>query len=207
VITLLPAVLAAVLAAAAPTSAQEAPRSPQQLFEAGQYPAALQAMAEKGQQGGLGPADHYLAAQIDLRLTPPDAEGARRELTTLAGMPEQEWAGVGRSAIALMDDNVAQALEAASAAVALAPASFYPQYQLGLVKAKAEDWAGAADAFEKASQVDPTFAYAHYYAGIAYSRLKRADLEATHFDAFIRLAPDAPERLGVESIMRTLRGR
>jgi hypothetical protein len=30
---------------------------------------------------------------------------------------------------------------------------------------------------------------------------------ATHFEAFLKLAPNAPERAEVESIMRTVRGR
>jgi hypothetical protein len=34
--------------------------------------------------------------------------------------------------------------------------------------------------------------------------VKRADQTATHFQAFLRLAPKAPERAEVQSIMRTL---
>jgi hypothetical protein len=50
-------------------------------------------------------------------------------------------------------------------------------------------------------------AYAHYYAGMAYNKAKRVDLMATHFERFLKLAPAAPERPVVESVMRTVRGR
>jgi tetratricopeptide (TPR) repeat protein len=88
-----------------------------------------------------------------------------------------------------------------------APNDFFAQYQLGLARAQTEDWPAAAEAFERASQLDPVFAYAHYYAGLAYSRIQRIDRTATHFETFLKLAPKAPERTAVESIMRTLRGR
>ena len=55
--------------------------------------------------------------------------------------------------------------------------------------------------------LDPTWAYAHYYAGLAYSKVKRVDLTERHFQAFLRLAPQAPERPGVQSILRTLNRR
>jgi len=56
-------------------------------------------------------------------------------------------------------------------------------------------------------QLDPTFAAAYYYAGLASSRVKRIDLMANNFGLFIKLAPNAPERPEVESILRTVRGR
>jgi tetratricopeptide (TPR) repeat protein len=117
------------------------------------------------------------------------------------------WSLVSRSAIALIDGDLDQSLQAADQAVAAAPDAFFPRYQRGLVAAERQDWPGAADAFERASEIDPVFAYAHYYAGLAYSRINRIDRTATHFEAFLKLAPMAPERPAVESIMRTLRGR
>ena len=50
-------------------------------------------------------------------------------------------------------------------------------------------------------------AYAHYYAGHSYYETGRIDLMASFFESFLKLAPDAPERTSVESIMRTVRGR
>ena len=53
----------------------------------------------------------------------------------------------------------------------------------------------------------PRFAYAHYYAGLSHYRVGRTDKMAAAFEHFLTLAPKAPERPQVESIMRTLRGR
>src|SRR5437764_1290374 len=43
-----------------------------------------------------------------------------------------------------------------------------------------------------------------YYAGLAYSKIKRVDMMASHFDSFLKLAPQSPQRPEVQSIMRTL---
>ncbi len=181
--------------------------SPQQLFEAGQYNQALQALDTKRANGALGPSDLFLASQILLHMTPPAVDRAKAELAALAAEGTTGWMLVAQSARALADNDVNAALKAATEATTTSPDMFAAHYQLGLVKATAGDWAGAAAAFERATELDPTFAYAHYYAGMAYSKLKRPDKEAVHFDAFVKLAPKAPERLAVESIMRTLRGR
>jgi hypothetical protein len=53
----------------------------------------------------------------------------------------------------------------------------------------------------------PTFAYAHYNAGMAWYQARRLDKMATHFETFIRLAPGAPERPAVEQLMRSIRRR
>ena len=173
----------------------------QQLFEAGQDEAALAAAAEVPGD----PAGAYLAGQVRLRMNQP-AEAAQ-EFQRVAGQADPAWQAVGQSATALAGGDLHAALDAGTRAVATAPGSFHANYQLGLVKAKMNDWAGAADAFGQAANINPTFAYAHYYAGIANSRIKRADLTAEHLDRFLKLAPMAPERPAVESLMKTLRGR
>jgi tetratricopeptide (TPR) repeat protein len=121
--------------------------------------------------------------------------------------PDPTWQAIGQSAAALAGGDLHGALDAGTRAVGTNPGSFHANYQLGLVKAKMNDWAGAAEAFGRAAEIDPGFAYAHYYAGIANSRIKRADLTAVHLEQFLKLAPMAPERPAMESLMRTLRGR
>lgn len=55
----------------------------------------------------------------------------------------------------------------------------------------------------RATQIDPTFAYAHYYAGLAYSKVRRADRMAAHFEVFLKLVPKAPNaRLSTPSCAR-----
>lgn len=179
--------------------------SAQQLFEAGENDQALRAIAERREAGAAGPADGYLAGLILVKMNQPD--NARREFEQLAQSGESVWQLIGNSSVALVNGDSQRALDVANQAVAAAPGQFQTQYQLGLVKARLEDWSGSAEAFERASQANPTFAYAHYYAGLAYSRSNQVDQTAVHFERFLKLAPKAPERGGVESIMRTLRGR
>jgi hypothetical protein len=54
-------------------------------------------------------------------------------------------------------------------------------------------------------ELKPDFAYAHYYAALANQRQRQLPKAADHFNAFLRLAPDAPERSAVLAIMRTLK--
>jgi tetratricopeptide (TPR) repeat protein len=201
------AVAAALGATHAVAQTEQPPPTPQQLFEAGAYQQALAALHEQHEQQPMATADHYLASLVLLRATPPDVDGARAELDAVAADEDEGWKKTADSARALLDGNAQAATDAGMAAVKATPDLLAAQYQLGLARAKAENWAGAAEAFERASQIAPTFAYAHYYAGLAYSRLKRVDREAEHFQLFVKLAPKAPERLAVESILRTIRGR
>jgi tetratricopeptide (TPR) repeat protein len=80
-------------------------------------------------------------------------------------------------------------------------------YQLGLVQAHKSELENAAASFGRAVTAEPSFAYAHYYAGLMYSRIQRVDQTAVYWEAFLTLAPKAPEAAQVLSIMRTLRGR
>jgi lipoprotein NlpI len=80
-------------------------------------------------------------------------------------------------------------------------------FQLGLALARAQQWNEAAGEFDAASERQPNNAYAHYYGGMMHYRANRIDRMAVHFEQFIKLAPEAPERPEVMSIMRTLQGR
>ncbi len=176
-----------------------------QRYEAGLYDEALQSVAAQRDQGTTNPADDYLAAQILVKL---DRDGeAKADLVRLIDGQDGIWRLVGQSSQALIEKDMDRALAIGARAVAEEPKHFFAQYQLGLVQAGREDWAAAALSFDQAAQIDPSFAYAHYYAGLSYSRIKRVDRTAAHFEAFLKLAPKAPERIAVESILRTLRGR
>jgi tetratricopeptide (TPR) repeat protein len=91
------------------------------------------------------------------------------------------------------------------------PAVLYTAAQshqkLGLVYAKRQEWAQAAGEFDRVLQASPANAYAHYYGGLMEYRANHPDRMATHFEQFLKLAPDAPERPEVTQIMRTVRGR
>lgn len=221
---------AALVAMATVTIAGQASTQPavpvsaaQRSFEAGQYDQALQSIAQARERGeAAGPADAFLAAHAQLRRSQNDA--AKAEFNRLIESGDDTWRQVGESSIAYVDHNNDHALAVANQAVArinernaeaggqmpqdpgARVRDFAAFYQLGFIKSRREDWQGAADAFDRAAQLNPSFAYAHYYAGLSYSRMRRPDQVASHFEVFLKLAPEAPERGAVMSIMRTLRG-
>ena len=183
------------LAAAARSTAQEDARK---LFQAGKYQAVVEQSASDG-----SPAAQYLKGLAHLKLNQPDA--AKEAFGRLDA--DEAWKSVGQSAIALADGNQDAALAAAQAAVAANAGLAEAQYQLGVVLEAKGDRAGAADAFVKATKANPQMAYAHYFAGMNFYEAKRVDQMAVYFENFLKLAPNAPERPAVESIMRTVRGR
>jgi tetratricopeptide (TPR) repeat protein len=175
------------------------------LYDAGQYDqvvSALGARAQDDQQWRVT----YLAAMSLQKLSRSD--DARKLYERLTARDESDpWRDVGRSALAVIASNAQEAVDAANRAVEHGDSLPEAHFQRGLALNKQGDMAGGAAAFDKASQLDPEWAYAHYYAGLLYSKAKRVDLTASHFDRFLRLAPQAPERAEVQSIMRTLNGR
>lgn len=193
-----------VIVLAATTAAAQSP-TPQQLFESGQLNPAIQAIAAHRGHGEVSAEASFLEGLIHVKLDATDQ--AREAFARLSAEGGEAWAPIQESALALLDGDVTRAREAAGRATAAAPDLAQAHYQLGTVLARFEDWAGCAEAFRRASQLTPDFAYAHYFAGLSYSRAGRADRTSEHFERFLRLAPKAPERPAVETLMRTLRGR
>jgi tetratricopeptide (TPR) repeat protein len=99
------------------------------------------------------------------------------------------------------------AVDAANQAVAHGDSLPEAHYQRGLALSIQQDMGNAAAALEKATELDPSWAEAHYYAGLAYSKAKRLDMTASHFDTFLKLAPQSPSRPEVQSILKTLSGK
>lgn len=209
-----PMVLAALLAGAcasggrgpAPPPASAPAAAPaadpvQQLYESGRYREVLQ-------RAGAADADApalWFAAQSQLRL------GAREEARRLfARLPEAgpaaRWQAVADLALARLADDETAMRRAQPAAAALSGDPF-AQFELGLSYVRQADFAAAAQAFDRAADADPRFAYAYYNAALAYDRLNRSDLMVIRLEQFERLAPNAPERPEVQSILRTVRGR
>ena len=195
---------------------QAPPQSAQQLFEAGQYDPAMQAINNTRAQGGGGLAEAFLAGHILIRQGANDR--AKEEFARLAASGDQIWRQVGESSTAAVDNDFDRAIDLANQAVnavnertaAGAPPDtardFHAFYQLGLAKSRRDDWQGAFEAFERAVALNPAFAYAHYYAGMAASRIQRLDRVAVELEQFLQIAPNAPERAAVTSVLQTLRG-
>jgi tetratricopeptide (TPR) repeat protein len=169
----------------------------QRLFQSGSYEQAVEA-ARDGD-----PASTFLAAQSLVKLDRSDRAVA--ELTRLRASDNPSWRSIGESGEALIAGDAGRAIELARRAIEADGGNPFAQYQLGLAAAKAGDWGTAVTGFTRAVELKPDFAYAHYYAALAYQRQRQLPKTAEHFDAFLRLAPDAPERSAVVAILRTIK--
>ena len=189
----------AVATAVAPLGAQSLADVRKQ-YDAGQYQQVV------GAQSSQDPRVLYLVGQAAQKASRPDE--ARKAYGQLAARPGSDpWHGVGGSALALLASDTAGAVQAANEAVARGGSLAEAFYQQGLALSVKQDMTAAAAAFQKATELDPGWSYAHYYAGLAYSKIKRVDLTASHFQTFLKIAPDAPEKPEVQSILKTLGAR
>jgi tetratricopeptide (TPR) repeat protein len=181
------------------TAAAQDPVPQQKLFEAGQYQQIVESTPAEAE-----PPVIYLAAQSQQKLGANDQ--ASELYGRLAARGEGDpWGLVGLSAQRLIEGQLDTARELAHRATAAAGEMTEAHYQLGLVEARRQDWRAAASAFDRAAELNPTLAYAHYYGGLMHYRAKRFDQMAIHFDQFLKLAPEAPERPEVLQIMKTVR--
>ena len=177
-----------------------------QLYDAGKYREVVDTLDQAAVEADRAARLQYLAAQSYDKLKDPQA--ARRTYQRLADSGgETPWAAIGLSGVQVMDKQFDEGLESADRAVRLEASLPEAHYQRGIVLMFRKDYGDAVDAFTRATQLDPRFAAAYYYAGLASSRIKRIDLMTNNFSTFIKLAPNAPERPEVESILRTVRGR
>ena len=198
---------------------QDAPPSAEQVqgwFQAGQDEMVVQAAQEHPD-----PRVVYLAGLAYARLEQQDS--ARQRFESLSVRDDTDpWAHIGRSAVRLNtpatnEEGVVtpeaemaawgEAEQAARQAIELNPMLGVAHYQLGLVHGRQNNYAAAAAAFDAAVAADPGFAYAHYYGGLSHYQNQQTVQMAIAFENFLKVAPEAPERGQVESIMRTLRGR
>ena len=169
----------------------------QRLFQSGAYEQA----AEAARDGD--PASTYLAAQSLLKLDRSDRAAA--EMTRLRESDQPAWRLIGEAGEALIANDAARAVDLGRRAVEADGGNPFAHYQLGLAASKAGDWGAAVAGFTRAVELKPDFAYAHYYSALAYQRQRQLPKTAEHFDAFLRLAPDAPERSAVVAILRTIK--
>lgn len=169
----------------------------QRLFQSGAYEQA----AEAARDGD--PASTYVAAQALIKAERSDRAAA--EFARLRAGGDAAWQLVGESGEALVGGDAGRAVELARKATEADGNNAFAHYQLGLAASRASDWGTAESAFARTVQLKPDFAYAHYYKALVHQRLRQLPRSAEHFEAFLRLAPDAPERSAVLAIMKTLK--
>jgi tetratricopeptide (TPR) repeat protein len=187
----------------APAAASSsAPLSAQSLFEAGRYRDVIQT-AEDLPASQVSPEHVWLAAQSYLRL---DRQAdARVQFERLSGMSsDPAWQTAARLALAV-NSGLQEERGQAEAAAEFYPAHPFVQYQLGIAYSSENRLADAAQAFDRCIAAAPRFAYAYYQSALVYEHLDRADLTVSRMEAFVRLAPQAPERPAVESVLRRIR--
>lgn len=195
ILTLLSLILVAGVASAQDTD------QVRKMFEAGRYQQVVEAAPPNAP-----PVVLFTAAQSQLKLGA--SEQAREIYQILAERPVGDaWHFIGVSGLQLLDDRADAAADSAERAVAIDDGLAEAHYQRGLALAKKQDWRDAAAEFDRVSELNPSHAYAHYYGGLMHYRAGRPDRMAIHFEQFLKLAPDAPERPEVLQIMKTVRGR
>ncbi|MEP7305846.1 MAG: hypothetical protein ABJA98_10035 [Acidobacteriota bacterium] len=186
-------------------AAGQAPVDVRQMYDSGRYQDVVKANEQATADDDRTSRLRFLTAQSYAKLN--DGDAARRTYQRLAEGGASPWASIGKSALQLMDKQLDQSLESANQAVRAGDSLPEAHYQRGIVLMSKMEYGEAASAFAKATQLDPTFAAANYYGGLANYRAKRIDLMTNNFEAFVKLAPNAPERQEVEAILRTVRGR
>jgi len=191
--------IALLLAVTIAPAAQDA--SPQKLFESGKYQEAIDTVKKRSD---ASPEDVYVRALAHRKLNQND--DAKEAFGVLARR-DGAWKEIGNSGTAMIDGNMDNAAAAARKAVDADGNSPEARFQLGLVESARNNQQQAADAFAKAAELNPQMAYAHYEAGMAFYKAKKVDRMAVYFENFLKLAPNAPERPAVQSIMKTIRGR
>jgi tetratricopeptide (TPR) repeat protein len=182
-------------AASAVAAAQE---TSQRLFESGNYGAVV----ERAASGA--PEDIYLAAMAHLKAGNND--GAGNEFRRLQEQGDESWKQIGASGAAMAAGNGGEAIAAGRRATEVNGDNPYAQYQLGLAAFTGGDVDTAATALERATQLKPDFAYAHYYAGQEFQKQRNISKAGEHYQYFLKLAPDSPDRAAIQAIVRAMRG-
>ncbi len=195
---------AAALAAAVTVPVAAAQDSAQRLLERGAYAEAIQRVETDRQAGNNDPNSTFLAGQALSKLDRD--QDARGEFGKLAGGNDEAWKAVGQSAIALLDNNLDEAVNQGRRAREINGDLGFAHYQLGLALIRQNQFGEAAQVLDRAAELMPEFAYAHYNAGVAAQRAKQLERMAEHFRRFVQLAPDAPERRQVQLALNSLRG-
>jgi len=174
--------------------------STQVLFETGEFDAVLARVADGAEPA---PEDIFIAGMTLQKRE--DLEGASAQMHRLEASDDAVWAAIGRSAVALFSNRDAEALEIARQAVARDGDHVFAQYQLGLAAVGNSDFPMATRAFTRVIDLQPAFAYAHYYAGRAYQRQRNLSKAAEHYRRFLQLAPASADTATVQALLRALK--
>jgi superkiller protein 3 len=137
------------------------------------------------------------------KLTPPSNQIKMVKLESSALRRDDIKIGLGRAYMGLKQfDKAKIALDEAQQIRSDNPDVFYYR---GMLNSQRGDFVAAASDLESAIKLNPKNAYAYYYAGLAYNKLKRPDKMVQHFETFLKLAPNAPEAGKVRALLSSIR--
>jgi len=189
---------------ALPAAAGEKLESGKQLYEAKKYAEAEPVLQGATQDEQGNPEAHIFLGltRLELQKFEPATNNFRKALE-LSGAADRAQVGLARAYMGLKDwDKAQQALNEAQKANGGNAQVYYYRGQLEVAR---KDYGAAVREFEKCAELDPSQAYSHYYAGLAYNQLKKPDKMVKHFEAFLSQAPNAPEAPKVRALLRSIR--
>jgi tetratricopeptide (TPR) repeat protein len=155
--------------------------------------------AAVGESPDSADANYYLGVALVEQEKYGEAEGVLQK-----AVEQKPEARVSLAKAYMMQDKLDDALRELAAAEPALPDNSDLYLNRGMILLKQEKYADASTQLNRAVELNPMSAYAHYYLGMASSRLRRTDLMIKHFQLFLELAPDAPEAARVRSLLRSL---
>ena len=167
-----------------------------ELYKQGKY-----SEAESELRGVLSQDDNNSRAHRVLGLALLEQRKFDEAASQINRAAELEPGGEAKAALARLHaekkefDQAEAALEGASGEDA--------DYARGLVLLQRKQFEEAVPLLERYTEDNPSHAYGHYYAGMAYSGSKRKDKMLSHFEMFLRLNPEAPEARKVRAVLQT----
>jgi tetratricopeptide (TPR) repeat protein len=166
----------------------------------GAYDQAIAAYDRAAALNPLNPEIPYMKAR--LAVGKKDIEEARALITEAIALKNNYTAAIFLLAqIEESEGNMDDAIYLAEAASSLAPLDAGLYFQLGLLKYKEEDYAGAKTALIRAVTVLPTYNNALYFLGLSYDML---DEKENAIAVFTELARRLPENIDVKDVLDRL---
>ncbi len=175
-----------------------------QLYKEKKFEEAEKILRQVSQKEPGNPGVHYHLGLALLELE--RLEEAELEMGQAAqlGLPADE-AKVGLARVVMKKGDTAKALTLLNEAEEEKADNPDVYHYRGIVQASRQNFVSSAADLEEAIQLDPSNAYSYYYAGMAFSRLRRPDKMVNHFQMFLKFAPNAPEARKIQSLLRSVR--
>ncbi|MCC6860044.1 MAG: tetratricopeptide repeat protein [Bryobacterales bacterium] len=179
-----------------------------ELYETRKYSAAAAELREvvRADPENVAARCHWGLALLELKEYSQAAEQFKQAEEQRSGSkPRVDQIKAGLAQARMGQEHYDEAQQLVDDALQTNPDSAEALFAQGKLQVHRKDYRAAAATLDRASERDPKNPYVHYYAGIAYSNLRRPDRMVNEFQLFLKLAPDAPEADKVKSLLRSAR--